>query len=88
MATGLADDHPVRAAPQGGPDEVGQRDAADALHVVLPLAHRDLVGMQLGQQIEAEFGGVLDDHDPLAGRDLVARRPQQRGLAGSGAATE
>ncbi len=82
-APDLADHDPVRAHPQGVAEQVADRDLAASLdpgraalqphHVRLP---------------QAQLGGVLDRHHPLAGIDEARERVEQRRLAGTGATAD
>lgn len=56
MASDLADDDPVGAPPQRGPDQLGQVNGAGALDVGLPAAEGEDVGAPSGDPFQAEFG--------------------------------
>ena len=77
-AAHLADHQPVGSHPQRLPDQVAQGDLAGTLDVGRPRLERDDVRMRRSQ-----LGGVLDQHQPLAGLDQRQQRGEQGGLAAS-----
>ncbi len=85
-AADLADDDPVGLHPQPRPHQAVHRELADAFEVGVAGFEVDVVGVQLGEVVEADLEGVLDGDDPLGRGDLVDQATQQRGLAGAGAA--
>lgn len=69
---GLAHEDPVGVHAKAVSDEVGGGDGALAFDVDLPDLEGYHVGVQIGVAVEAQLQGVLDGHQPLAGRNLVA----------------
>jgi hypothetical protein len=63
-AAALSDDDPVRAHPQGIPDEIAYRHGPAPLDVGRPGLQADHVGF-----LEAELGRIFDGDDPLVVRD-------------------